>query len=75
MLVQEIFSAVALAYLLGLGYLANYLNHHISVKVLLEEHEVRICNFAFCGRLAKVNSRFLIQTRSSLVDLTSTSKF
>lgn len=41
MLVQEILSAIALAYLLGLGYLANYLNHHISVKVLLEENEVR----------------------------------
>lgn len=41
MLVQEILSALALAYLLGLGYLANYLNHHISVTVLHDEDEVR----------------------------------
>lgn len=41
MLVQEILSALALAFLLGLGYLANYLNHHISVTVLHDEDEVR----------------------------------
>lgn len=40
MLMQEVFSALALALLIGLGYLSNFLTYHINVQVLSEEHEV-----------------------------------
>lgn len=40
MLSQEIFSALAFAYLIGLICFANYLTHHINVEVLTAKNEV-----------------------------------
>ena len=40
MLLEEILSALAFAFLIGLGCVSNYLTHHISVQVLDEKSEV-----------------------------------
>lgn len=46
MLSQEIFSALAFAFLIGLGCLSNFLTHRIDVQVLSEENEV--INYKLC---------------------------
>jgi hypothetical protein len=46
MLRQEVFCAIAFAFLAGLGCLSNYLTHHINVPVLTEESEVSFVNFS-----------------------------
>lgn len=42
MLTQEIFSALAFAFLIGVACLGNYLTHHINVEVLSEGSEVNV---------------------------------
>jgi hypothetical protein len=40
MLIQEIYSAIGFAFIIGLSCLGNYLTHHINVQILTEENEV-----------------------------------
>jgi hypothetical protein len=44
MLVQEVFSIFAFAFIVGLGYLSNFFLHRVEVKPLTVSNEVRKLN-------------------------------
>jgi hypothetical protein len=73
MLRQEVFCAIAFAFLAGLGCLSNYLTHYINVQVLSEEIEVSFVNFAPASDShQKFYDRNISQKLLSLLECTTT---